>query len=358
MGRTRSTSLALLGAATLIAGSVPALAQSQAPMSMADLEAKANAEANLSVIALDSQLVRLPGGDRRVQGQVPGHRGQRDHAAGRFGRRDPGHHRQRGQHGSGGPRCHRRRPVLRSRGHGAGPARAVQGLDLGQHPRRCARTPTATGTATTTASWRSRRTPPSSPTRPTTYKDLLKAEYKGQVALPGDPRSSNQAIQAVYHVRPGERWLARRRGPGPHVLDPDGARRQLRPVIAKTGTILSGETPVTIRWSYNALADRDAADADGHRPDRRDVPAGAPVGRRLRPGHQRVRPASQCSEALGGVPLLRRGPARLPERVLLSDPVRRPEGERRRSPADQLAKLPDATGCHLPVARPAHGRPR
>jgi putative spermidine/putrescine transport system substrate-binding protein len=31
------------------------------------------------------------------------------------------------------------------------------------------------------------------------------------------------------------------------------------PVIAKPGTIASGETPITIRWTYNALANRDAS---------------------------------------------------------------------------------------------------
>ena len=33
---------------------------------------------------------------------------------------------------------------------------------------------------------------------PKNWEDLLKPEYKGQVALTGDPRSSNQAIQSVY----------------------------------------------------------------------------------------------------------------------------------------------------------------
>ncbi len=32
---------------------------------------------------------------------------------------------------------------------------------------------------------------------PTNWEDLLKEEYKGQVALSGDPRTSNQAIQSV-----------------------------------------------------------------------------------------------------------------------------------------------------------------
>ena len=61
------------------------------------------------------------------------------------------------------------------------------------------RIPTATGTATTTACWPSRSTRTPSRTCPQDWADLLKPEYKGQVALAGDPRASTQAIQmSVY----------------------------------------------------------------------------------------------------------------------------------------------------------------
>ena len=42
-------------------------------------------------------------------------------------------------------------------------------------------------------------------TCPQDWADLLKPEYKGQVGLSGDPRTSNQAIQAVYAAAPGHR---------------------------------------------------------------------------------------------------------------------------------------------------------
>ena len=70
--------------------------------------------------------------------------------------------------------------------------------DLGHHPGRRRRMPTATGTATTTACWPSRSTRTSSRTPPRDWADLLKPEYKNAVALAGDPRTSNQAIQGVY----------------------------------------------------------------------------------------------------------------------------------------------------------------
>ena len=58
MGRTRLTSLAVAGAAVLLMGSMPALAQSPAapagtPFNMDALVAAANAEGNLSTMALD-----------------------------------------------------------------------------------------------------------------------------------------------------------------------------------------------------------------------------------------------------------------------------------------------------------------
>ena len=43
---------------------------------------------------------------------------------------------------------------------------------------------------------------------PANWSDLLKPEYKGQVALAGDPATtSNQAIQPVFCSRPCQWWL-------------------------------------------------------------------------------------------------------------------------------------------------------
>src|SRR3990172_1658698 len=54
------------------------------------------------------------------------------------------------------------------------------------------------------------------PNPPKDWSDLLKPEYKGQIALDGDPRASNQ------------------------------------------GTITQGATPIALRWSYNGLSHRDS----------------------------------------------------------------------------------------------------
>jgi putative spermidine/putrescine transport system substrate-binding protein len=87
---------------------------------------------------------------------------------------------------------------------------------------------------------------------PTNWADLLKPEYKGQVALAGDPRTSNQAIQAVFaaglanggtldNAQPGLDWFNQLNKAGNFV-----------PVIAKPGTISQGATPIAFFWDYNA----------------------------------------------------------------------------------------------------------
>lgn len=97
---------------------------------------------------------------------------------------------------------------------------------------------------------------------PQDWADLLKPEYNGQIALAGDPRVSAQAISAVFAA-----GLAN----GGSLDDPEAAAQaglefwadvaaagNLVPVIAESGTVASGETPISIRWTYNGLANRDA----------------------------------------------------------------------------------------------------
>jgi len=92
---------------------------------------------------------------------------------------------------------------------------------------------------------------------PKNWSDLLKADYKGKFALAGDPRISNQAFLTVVaaslanggtltNVKPGLDYFAKMNKAG-----------NLVPLIAVTGTLASGETPITVEWDYNALANRD-----------------------------------------------------------------------------------------------------
>ena len=164
---------------------------------MAALEAAAKAEGTLTTIALPHDWCNYGEVDRDLQDQVRP-RGQRARPERRLRRRDRGDQGQQGQPGPAGAGRHRRRPGVRPDGQGRGPARSRTRSRPGTRSRTTPRMPTAPGTATTTASSRSRSTPPSLPNVPQDWSDLLKPEYKGQVALAGDPRTSNQAIQAVY----------------------------------------------------------------------------------------------------------------------------------------------------------------
>jgi len=94
---------------------------------------------------------------------------------------------------------------------------------------------------------------------PLDWPDLLAPAYKGQVALTGDPRVSNQAIMAVAaaalasggsfdNAKPGVDFFAKLNSAGNFV-----------PLIAKMGNVASGETPVAVTWDYLALSDRDTA---------------------------------------------------------------------------------------------------
>ncbi|MEX2182814.1 MAG: ABC transporter substrate-binding protein [Chloroflexota bacterium] len=93
---------------------------------------------------------------------------------------------------------------------------------------------------------------------PQDWADLLKPEYKNMVALAGDPRSSNQAIQTVYAAALANGGSLDDAQPGLDFFKDLVAAGNFVPTIAKPGTIAQGETPITIRWNYNALSNKDA----------------------------------------------------------------------------------------------------
>jgi putative spermidine/putrescine transport system substrate-binding protein len=97
------------------------------------------------------------------------------------------------------------------------------------------------------------------PTPPADWADLLDASHKNQIALAGDPRVSNQAIQAVYAAALANGGSLDNAQPGLDFFAKLQKAGNLVPTIAKPGTIDQGATPITIRWTYNALAHRDAA---------------------------------------------------------------------------------------------------
>src|SRR4029077_10329621 len=90
---------------------------------------------------------------------------------------------------------------------------------------------------------------------PTDFADLTKPDYKGQVALAGDPRKSNQAISGVWGAGLGTGGTLDNAAPGLAFFKAVNGAGNFVPVIAKQATIASGETPIVLRWDYNALAD-------------------------------------------------------------------------------------------------------
>jgi putative spermidine/putrescine transport system substrate-binding protein len=95
---------------------------------------------------------------------------------------------------------------------------------------------------------------------PEDWAGLLDPSRKGQVALAGDPRVNDQANQTVYasalaqpkgsldNAQPGLDFFKRLKTAG-----------NLLPSIAKAETVDDGSTPITVRWTWNALSHRDAA---------------------------------------------------------------------------------------------------
>ncbi|HWQ12948.1 MAG TPA: extracellular solute-binding protein, partial [Roseiflexaceae bacterium] len=92
---------------------------------------------------------------------------------------------------------------------------------------------------------------------PQDWSDLLKPEYKGQVALAGDPTGSGQAVNAVWAAALGSGGSLDDAMPGLEFFKKLNEAGNLLPVIAKPATIAKGETPIALRWDYNALANRD-----------------------------------------------------------------------------------------------------
>jgi putative spermidine/putrescine transport system substrate-binding protein len=92
---------------------------------------------------------------------------------------------------------------------------------------------------------------------PKTYKDLLDPKYKSKVALAGDPRASNQAAQTVYAAALANGGSLDNIQPGLDFFKELNAAGNLLPLIADSGPIAKGETPITFQWSWNAYANKD-----------------------------------------------------------------------------------------------------
>ncbi len=91
---------------------------------------------------------------------------------------------------------------------------------------------------------------------PQDWADLLKPEYADSVALAGDPRSSNQAIQSVYAAALANGGSLDNAQPGLDFFKQLNEAGNFVPIVALTASLAQGETPIVITWSYLGVADQ------------------------------------------------------------------------------------------------------
>lgn len=184
------------------------------------------------------------------------------------------------------------------------------------------------------------------PDVPKDWGDLLDPKYNGQVALSGDPRTSNQAIQTVFASTLANGGSLDNAQPGLDYFAKLNSAGNLVPLISNNGLVAKGETPVRITWDYNALAAVDSF-------------AGNPKAEVVIPATGRF--AGVYVQAISAyAPHL--NAAKLWMEFLYSDegqtlwmkgychPIREADLRARNViPADLLAKLPDVSGAVFPT---------
>jgi putative spermidine/putrescine transport system substrate-binding protein len=184
------------------------------------------------------------------------------------------------------------------------------------------------------------------PNPPKDWADLLKPEYKGQIALDGDPRASNQAIQAVYAAALANGGSLDNAQPGLDFFKKVVDAGNFVPVDANPGTIVQGTTPIALRWSYNGLSHRDSTAGNP------EIDVTVPASGRF--GGVYVQAISKYAP--------HKNAAKLWQEFLYSDegqliwlkgycnPIRYDDMVSRDVvPADLAAKLPDSTGAVFPT---------
>ncbi len=94
---------------------------------------------------------------------------------------------------------------------------------------------------------------------PKDWADLKKSDYANSIALAGDPRASNQAVQAVYAagIATGEKDATKAGEAGLAYFGELNKAGNLVPVIGKSASLAQGSTPIVIAWDYNGLSWRD-----------------------------------------------------------------------------------------------------
>jgi putative spermidine/putrescine transport system substrate-binding protein len=189
---------------------------------------------------------------------------------------------------------------------------------------------------------------------PQDWADLLKPEYESMVALSGDPRVSNQAIQAVFASSLANGGTLDNARPGLDFFADVNSGGNFVPLVANNGLVAKGEVPVRITWDYNALAGRDSFFVDPNDPTSANPPVDVVIPATGRFGGVYV----QAISAYAPHP----NAAKLWMEYLYSDegqilwmkgychPIREADLRARGViPEDILAKLPDVSGAVFPT---------
>ena len=102
---------------------------------------------------------------------------------------------------------------------------------------------------------------------PQDWNDLLKPEYKGLIAMNGDPTTGSQPQHAVWAAAYGLTGTLDKPEAGLEFFKKLAESGNLVATLATPASIAKGETPITFRWDYNALANRD----NNNNPDNRNL---------------------------------------------------------------------------------------
>jgi putative spermidine/putrescine transport system substrate-binding protein len=181
---------------------------------------------------------------------------------------------------------------------------------------------------------------------PKDWADLLKPEYKGQVALSGDPTQSNQAISGVWAAALANGGSLDNVQPGLDFFKQLNDAKNFVPVIAKTATVASGETPIRITWTYNGLADKDSL--AGNPPVEVAVPTSGRFGGMYVQAISKYAPHKNAAKLW--MEYLYSDEGQLIWLKGYCNPIRYEDLVKRSVvPADLAAKLPDTTGAVLPT---------
>ena len=172
----------------------------------------------------------------------------------------------------------------------------------------------------------------------TSMDDLLGPDFKGKVALNGDPTAAGAAFSGVVMASVANGGSADDIKPGVDYFADLKDAGNFLPVDPTSATIESGQTPVVIDWDYLNAAE--SSKVDGWKVF---VPGGRADRRLLLPGDQRRRTPPGRRAALGGVPLQRRGPEPL-ARGRGTPRARRRHGRRRHHRQDLVRRAAGGVG--------------